>query len=134
MAWLPSSFAWGNFSVLAIGVWAVAQRDSIDAMLMVRHRTDPSVQAANLASCDTYSSLTIGTARRIRANLFVFGMWDILPNNLPLVQHRAQEPWLSRGSRFTAAELATRGHFGQVLKRQDSLYSAFRRDTSRLDR
>uniref|UniRef100_A0A3Q3X6M0 Uncharacterized protein n=1 Tax=Mola mola TaxID=94237 RepID=A0A3Q3X6M0_MOLML len=35
MAWLPSSFAWGNFSVLAIGVWAVAQRDSIDAMLML---------------------------------------------------------------------------------------------------
>ena len=41
MAWLPISFAWGNFSVLAIGVWAVAQRDSIDAMLLVRHRTDP---------------------------------------------------------------------------------------------
>ncbi|XP_008305147.1 type-1 angiotensin II receptor-associated protein isoform X1 [Stegastes partitus] len=34
MAWLPQSFAWGNFSVLAIGVWAIAQRDSIDAVLM----------------------------------------------------------------------------------------------------
>eukprot|EP00064_Thunnus_orientalis_P011250 superscaffoldBa00001606_g11280 len=34
MAWLPSSFAWGNFSVFAIGVWAIAQRDSIDAVLM----------------------------------------------------------------------------------------------------
>ncbi|XP_068598973.1 type-1 angiotensin II receptor-associated protein [Brachionichthys hirsutus] len=34
MAWLPSSFAWGNFSVLAVGVWAIAQRDSIDAVLM----------------------------------------------------------------------------------------------------
>ncbi|KAM9859566.1 type-1 angiotensin II receptor-associated protein [Aulostomus maculatus] len=34
MAWLPPSFAWGNFSVLAIGVWAIAQRDSIDAVLM----------------------------------------------------------------------------------------------------
>ncbi|XP_069040200.1 type-1 angiotensin II receptor-associated protein isoform X3 [Lepisosteus oculatus] len=32
--WLPSSYAWGNFSVLAVGVWAVAQRDSIDAVLM----------------------------------------------------------------------------------------------------
>lgn len=32
--WLPSSFAWGNFSVFAIGVWAIAQRDSIDAVLM----------------------------------------------------------------------------------------------------
>uniref|UniRef100_A0A672J6X6 Angiotensin II receptor-associated protein n=2 Tax=Salarias fasciatus TaxID=181472 RepID=A0A672J6X6_SALFA len=34
MAWLPESFAWGNFGVLAVGVWAIAQRDSIDAVLM----------------------------------------------------------------------------------------------------
>ncbi|KAF7239393.1 Type-1 angiotensin II receptor-associated protein [Varanus komodoensis] len=32
--WLPSSYAWGNFTSLALGVWAVAQRDSIDAILM----------------------------------------------------------------------------------------------------
>ncbi|KAK2861721.1 hypothetical protein Q5P01_001254 [Channa striata] len=32
--WLPTSFAWGNFSVLAVGVWAIAQRDSLDAVLM----------------------------------------------------------------------------------------------------
>ncbi|XP_015243516.1 PREDICTED: type-1 angiotensin II receptor-associated protein [Cyprinodon variegatus] len=34
MGILPSSYAWGNFSVLAVGVWAIAQRDSIDAVLM----------------------------------------------------------------------------------------------------
>ncbi|XP_032369556.1 type-1 angiotensin II receptor-associated protein isoform X1 [Etheostoma spectabile] len=34
MVSLPSSFAWGNFGVLAVGVWAIAQRDSIDAVLM----------------------------------------------------------------------------------------------------
>ncbi|XP_038552462.1 type-1 angiotensin II receptor-associated protein isoform X1 [Micropterus salmoides] len=34
VVWLPLSFAWGNFSVLAVGVWAIAQRDSIDAVLM----------------------------------------------------------------------------------------------------
>uniref|UniRef100_A0A8C7KP01 Uncharacterized protein n=1 Tax=Oncorhynchus kisutch TaxID=8019 RepID=A0A8C7KP01_ONCKI len=34
MAWLPPSYAWGNLSVLALGVWAIAQRDSIDAVLM----------------------------------------------------------------------------------------------------
>ncbi|XP_072521928.1 type-1 angiotensin II receptor-associated protein [Salminus brasiliensis] len=34
MVLLPSSYAWGNFSVLAVGVWAIAQRDSIDAVLM----------------------------------------------------------------------------------------------------
>ncbi|TNN38282.1 Type-1 angiotensin II receptor-associated protein [Liparis tanakae] len=34
MSWLPSSFAWANFGVLAVGVWAIAQRDSIDAVLM----------------------------------------------------------------------------------------------------
>lgn len=35
MVGLPISFAWANFSVLAIGVWAIAQRDSIDAVIMV---------------------------------------------------------------------------------------------------
>ncbi|KAJ8260013.1 hypothetical protein GJAV_G00176110 [Gymnothorax javanicus] len=35
MASLPSSYAWGNFTVLAVGVWAIAQRDSIDAVLML---------------------------------------------------------------------------------------------------
>ncbi|KAF0035568.1 hypothetical protein F2P81_013326 [Scophthalmus maximus] len=34
MPWLPSSFPWSNFSVLAVGLWAVAQRDSIDAVLL----------------------------------------------------------------------------------------------------
>ncbi|XP_068460438.1 type-1 angiotensin II receptor-associated protein [Clinocottus analis] len=34
MSWLPISFACGNFGVLAVGVWAIAQRDSIDAVLM----------------------------------------------------------------------------------------------------
>ncbi|XP_060115281.1 type-1 angiotensin II receptor-associated protein-like isoform X1 [Heteronotia binoei] len=33
--WIPSfSYAWGNFTILAVGVWAVAQRDSVDAILM----------------------------------------------------------------------------------------------------
>ncbi|XP_066547465.1 type-1 angiotensin II receptor-associated protein isoform X2 [Amia ocellicauda] len=32
--WFPSSYTWSNFSVLGLGVWAVAQRDSIDAVLM----------------------------------------------------------------------------------------------------
>ncbi|CAL8351949.1 unnamed protein product [Gadus morhua 'NCC'] len=32
---LPDSFAWGNFSVLAVGLWAVGQRDSVDAVLML---------------------------------------------------------------------------------------------------
>uniref|UniRef100_A0A3Q0S7X3 Angiotensin II receptor-associated protein n=1 Tax=Amphilophus citrinellus TaxID=61819 RepID=A0A3Q0S7X3_AMPCI len=34
MAGSPWSFAWSNFSVLAVGVWAIAQRDSIDAVIM----------------------------------------------------------------------------------------------------
>ncbi|KAM4581853.1 type-1 angiotensin II receptor-associated protein isoform 1-T1 [Fundulus diaphanus] len=34
MVWLPPSYSWGNFSVLAVGVWAIAQRDSVDAVLM----------------------------------------------------------------------------------------------------
>ncbi|XP_013871483.1 type-1 angiotensin II receptor-associated protein isoform X2 [Austrofundulus limnaeus] len=34
MAGLPISYALGNLSVLAVGVWAIAQRDSIDAVLL----------------------------------------------------------------------------------------------------
>ncbi|XP_044852430.1 type-1 angiotensin II receptor-associated protein isoform X5 [Mauremys mutica] len=30
----PDSYTWGNFTVLAVGVWAIAQRDSIDAIIM----------------------------------------------------------------------------------------------------
>uniref|UniRef100_A0A8C0ARW3 Angiotensin II receptor associated protein n=1 Tax=Buteo japonicus TaxID=224669 RepID=A0A8C0ARW3_9AVES len=30
----PASYAWGNFSVLAVGIWAIAQRDSLDAIMM----------------------------------------------------------------------------------------------------
>ncbi|KAM8789247.1 type-1 angiotensin II receptor-associated protein isoform 2-T2 [Rhynchonycteris naso] len=29
-----NSYAWANFTILALGVWAVAQRDSIDAISM----------------------------------------------------------------------------------------------------
>lgn len=31
----PGSYAWSNFTILALGVWAVAQRDSVDAIGMV---------------------------------------------------------------------------------------------------
>ncbi|XP_067288060.1 type-1 angiotensin II receptor-associated protein isoform X2 [Pseudorasbora parva] len=34
LPWLPISYALGNVSVLALGVWAIAQRDSIDAVLL----------------------------------------------------------------------------------------------------
>ncbi|NWR59664.1 ATRAP protein, partial [Bucorvus abyssinicus] len=30
----PTSYAWGNFSVLAVGIWAIVQRDSLDAIMM----------------------------------------------------------------------------------------------------
>ncbi|XP_010003542.1 PREDICTED: type-1 angiotensin II receptor-associated protein [Chaetura pelagica] len=30
----PASYAWGNFSVLAVGIWAIVQRDSLDAIIM----------------------------------------------------------------------------------------------------
>ncbi|XP_072888056.1 type-1 angiotensin II receptor-associated protein isoform X2 [Hemitrygon akajei] len=33
--WLPGPYIWSNYAVLAIGVWAIAQRDSIDAIFMV---------------------------------------------------------------------------------------------------
>uniref|UniRef100_A0A8V5HEC5 Uncharacterized protein n=1 Tax=Melopsittacus undulatus TaxID=13146 RepID=A0A8V5HEC5_MELUD len=30
----PASYAWGNFSVFAVGIWAIVQRDSLDAIMM----------------------------------------------------------------------------------------------------
>ncbi|POI35897.1 hypothetical protein CIB84_000351 [Bambusicola thoracicus] len=30
----PVSYAWGNFTVLALGIWAIVQRDSLDAIMM----------------------------------------------------------------------------------------------------
>ncbi|XP_014022055.1 type-1 angiotensin II receptor-associated protein-like isoform X3 [Salmo salar] len=60
MAWLPPSYAWGNFSVLAVGVWAIAQRDSIDAVLM----------------------FLIGIAVTILTDIIHFGIYYPLPEGL----------------------------------------------------
>lgn len=40
----PASYAWGNFSVLAVGIWAIAQRDSLDAIMMVSVRVYASTR------------------------------------------------------------------------------------------
>ncbi|XP_058229814.1 type-1 angiotensin II receptor-associated protein isoform X2 [Hemibagrus wyckioides] len=34
IGWLPPTYIATNFSVLGVGVWAMAQRDSVDAVLM----------------------------------------------------------------------------------------------------
>lgn len=40
----PASYAWGNFSVLAVGIWAIVQRDSLDAIMMVSVRVCASTR------------------------------------------------------------------------------------------
>lgn len=66
----PASYAWGNFSILAVGIWAVVQRDSLDAIMMVsvrvfastqllRERVDgrnSSFESVMIFSCSQYSS------------------------------------------------------------------------------
>jgi len=42
----PASYVWGNFSVLAVGIWAIVQRDSLDAIMMVSVRVICLHQAA----------------------------------------------------------------------------------------
>ncbi|XP_058017320.1 type-1 angiotensin II receptor-associated protein [Ahaetulla prasina] len=32
--WISNTYSWSNFTVLALGVWAIAQRDSVDAIFM----------------------------------------------------------------------------------------------------
>lgn len=65
---LPLSYAWGNFSVLAVGIWATVQRDSLDAITMVsvrvlvsprllRKRVEGRVfEPVMIFSCSQYSS------------------------------------------------------------------------------
>lgn len=40
----PVSYAWGNFTVLAVGIWAIVQRDSLDAIMMVSVRAFASTR------------------------------------------------------------------------------------------
>lgn len=47
-----SSYAWGNFAVLALGVWAVAQRDSVDAVVMVSLQQLSFCRSVQTLSCD----------------------------------------------------------------------------------
>ncbi|XP_074831319.1 type-1 angiotensin II receptor-associated protein isoform X3 [Natator depressus] len=66
---LPPSYAWGNFTVLAVGVWAIAQRESIDAIIMMyRERGGEYVVNLDLESssdsrftCDGF--LSVGRER-----------------------------------------------------------------------
>ncbi|XP_051767521.1 type-1 angiotensin II receptor-associated protein isoform X2 [Ctenopharyngodon idella] len=59
--WLPTSYVLGNGSVLAVGVWAIAQRDSIDAVLL----------------------FLIGLAATILTDIVHFGLCYVTPANLP---------------------------------------------------
>ena len=66
----PASYAWGNFSVLAVGIWAIVQRDSLDAIMMVSVRVyastrllrervegrDSFFESVMIFSCSQYSS------------------------------------------------------------------------------
>lgn len=66
----PASYAWGNFSILAVGIWAVVQRDSLDAIMMVSVRVfaltqllrervegrNSSFESVMIFSCSQYSS------------------------------------------------------------------------------
>uniref|UniRef100_H2Y094 Uncharacterized protein n=1 Tax=Ciona intestinalis TaxID=7719 RepID=H2Y094_CIOIN len=36
LGWAPSSFLYPNLSVLIVGFWAVADKQSVDAVFMVR--------------------------------------------------------------------------------------------------
>ncbi|KAK7119709.1 hypothetical protein R3I94_021515 [Phoxinus phoxinus] len=58
---LPTSYVLGNVSVLAVGVWAIAQRDSIDAVLL----------------------FLIGLAVTILTDIVHFGLYYVATANLP---------------------------------------------------
>lgn len=62
---LPNSYAWGNFAVLALGVWAIAQRDSVDAVVMVNVCIN-FLNAATFKRC--HVCLAIDGAIRSHAN------------------------------------------------------------------
>ncbi|XP_044093096.1 type-1 angiotensin II receptor-associated protein isoform X2 [Neovison vison] len=59
-------YPWANFTILAVGVWAVAQRDSVDAMSLPCEEAVPSFQPrcvltslAHFSACRTPRTLSL---------------------------------------------------------------------------
>lgn len=86
----PASYAWGNFSVLAVGIWAIVQRDSLDAIVMVSVRAFASTRGrveGRKAPLNWWWSSAAPSAAVNKSNsLFIYsslpeGAWLLLKHN-----------------------------------------------------
>ncbi|KAG8568434.1 hypothetical protein GDO81_013997 [Engystomops pustulosus] len=70
--WLPDAYYLSNFSVLALGVWAVAQRDSVDAIFMFMVGLLVTIVLDILLLALFYAAAEEATEKTIQRDLFRF--------------------------------------------------------------
>ncbi|XP_052573911.1 type-1 angiotensin II receptor-associated protein isoform X1 [Peromyscus californicus insignis] len=68
------SYAWSNFTVLALGVWAVAQRDSIDAIGMFLGGLVATIFLDIIYISIFYSSFATVDTGRFSAGMAIFSL------------------------------------------------------------
>ncbi|EDL14800.1 type-1 angiotensin II receptor-associated protein isoform 1 [Mus musculus] len=85
-----SSYAWGNFTILALGVWAVAQRDSIDAIGMFLGGLVATIFLDIIYISIFYSSVATGDTGRFGAGMAILSLL-LKPFSCCLVYHMHRE-------------------------------------------
>lgn len=84
------SYAWGNFTILALGVWAVAQRDSVDAIGMFLGGLVATIFLDIIYISIFYSSVAVGDTGRFSAGMAIFSLL-LKPFSCCLVYHMHRE-------------------------------------------
>ncbi|XP_006989116.1 type-1 angiotensin II receptor-associated protein [Peromyscus maniculatus bairdii] len=84
------SYAWSNFTVLALGVWAVAQRDSIDAIGMFLGGLVATIFLDIIYISIFYSSFAITDTGRFSAGMAIFSLL-LKPFSCCLIYHMHRE-------------------------------------------
>uniref|UniRef100_A0A8C6QNN0 Angiotensin II, type I receptor-associated protein n=1 Tax=Nannospalax galili TaxID=1026970 RepID=A0A8C6QNN0_NANGA len=84
------SYAWSNFTILALGVWAVAQRDSIDAIGMFLGGLVTTIFLDIVYISIFYSKFATGDTGRFSAGMAILSLL-LKPFSCCLVYHMHRE-------------------------------------------
>ncbi|KAL1777304.1 type-1 angiotensin II receptor-associated protein [Sigmodon hispidus] len=84
------SYAWSNFTILALGVWAVAQRDSIDAIGLFLGGLVATIFLDIIYISIFYPVLAIGNTGRFSAGMAILSLL-LKPFSCCLVYHMHRE-------------------------------------------
>ncbi|XP_037674681.1 type-1 angiotensin II receptor-associated protein [Choloepus didactylus] len=98
-------YAWANFSVLALGVWAVAQRDSVDAISMFLGGLMATIVLDIIHISIFYPRLTVSDPGRFGSNMAILSLL-LKPFSCCLVYHmyRARGGELPRAGVFGTSQ------------------------------